>query len=63
MDGGEEIECVTPALSMGPRGTVMTGGGFLSGRRLPLARGLLLPCSMGGNLSASEEAPAGHHLA
>ncbi|SDO26445.1 glutamine synthetase [Pseudomonas jinjuensis] len=46
--GVEEIECVTPDLNGVPRGKVMTGEGFLSGRRLQLARGVLLQCIMGG---------------
>lgn len=44
----EEIECVTPDLNGVPRGKVMTGEGFLTGRRLQLARGVLLQCIMGG---------------
>ncbi len=46
--GIDEIECVTPDLNGVPRGKVMTGEGFLSGRRLQLARGVLLQCVMGG---------------
>lgn len=46
--GIEEIECVTPDLNGVMRGKVMTGEGFLSGRRLQLARGVLLQCIMGG---------------
>ncbi|MCY1283987.1 Glutamate--isopropylamine ligase [compost metagenome] len=46
--GVEEIECVTPDLNGVMRGKVMTGEGFLSGRRLQLARGVLLQCIMGG---------------
>ena len=46
--GVEEIECVTPDLNGVPRGKVMTSEGFLSGRRLQLARGVLLQCIMGG---------------
>lgn len=46
--GVEEIECVTPDLNGVPRGKVMTGEGFLTGRRLQLARGVLLQCIMGG---------------
>ncbi|HWR81497.1 MAG TPA: glutamine synthetase family protein [Pseudomonas sp.] len=43
-----EIECVTADLNGIPRGKVMTVEGFLSGRRLQLARGVLLQCVMGG---------------
>ena len=43
-----EVECVTPDLNGVPRGKVMTGEGFLQGRRLQLARGVLLQCMMGG---------------
>ncbi|MNM98359.1 Gamma-glutamylputrescine synthetase PuuA [compost metagenome] len=46
--GIEEIECVTPDLNGVMRGKVMTREGFLSGRRLQLARGVLLQCIMGG---------------
>ncbi|KAF1050534.1 MAG: Gamma-glutamylputrescine synthetase PuuA [Stenotrophomonas maltophilia] len=46
--GVEEVECVTPDLNGVPRGKVMTGAGFLAGRRLQLARGVLLQCIMGG---------------
>uniref|UniRef100_UPI00406464A0 glutamine synthetase family protein n=1 Tax=Metapseudomonas boanensis TaxID=2822138 RepID=UPI00406464A0 len=46
--GIEEVECVTPDLNGVMRGKVMTGEGFLSGRRLQLARGVLLQCIMGG---------------
>jgi len=46
--GIDEIECVTPDLNGVPRGKVMTGEGFLEGRRLQLARGVLLQCIMGG---------------
>lgn len=46
--GVDEIECVTPDLNGVMRGKVMTGEGFLSGRRLQLARGVLLQCIMGG---------------
>lgn len=46
--GIEEIECVTPDLNGVPRGKVMTAEGFLEGRRLQLARGVLLQCIMGG---------------
>lgn len=44
----DEIECVTPDLNGVPRGKVMTAEGFLEGRRLQLARGVLLQCIMGG---------------
>jgi glutamine synthetase len=46
--GVDEIECVTPDLNGVPRGKVMTAEGFLEGRRLQLARGVLLQCMMGG---------------
>ncbi len=46
--GIDEIECVTPDLNGVPRGKVMTSEGFLEGRRLQLARGVLLQCIMGG---------------
>ncbi len=46
--GVDEIECVTPDLNGVPRGKVMTADGFLEGRRLQLARGVLLQCMMGG---------------
>ena len=46
--GVVEIECVTADLNGIPRGKVMTVEGFLSGRRLQLARGVLLQCVMGG---------------
>lgn len=46
--GVDEIECVTPDLNGVPRGKVMTTEGFLEGRRLQLARGVLLQCIMGG---------------
>ncbi|WP_027896992.1 glutamine synthetase family protein [Pseudomonas thermotolerans] len=48
LSGIDEIECVTPDLNGVPRGKVMTAEGFLSGRRLQLARGVLLQCIMGG---------------
>ena len=44
----DEVECVTPDLNGIPRGKTMTTEGFLSGRRLQLARGVLLQCLMGG---------------
>lgn len=46
--GVDEIECVTPDLNGVPRGKVMTAAGFGEGRRLQLARGVLLQCIMGG---------------
>ncbi|MEH6567087.1 MAG: glutamine synthetase family protein [Halopseudomonas sp.] len=46
--GVADIECVTPDLNGVPRGKVMTVEGFLSERRLQLARGVLLQCIMGG---------------
>lgn len=46
--GVDEVECVTPDLNGVPRGKVMTAAGFLEGRRLQLARGVLLQCIMGG---------------
>lgn len=46
--GINEIECITPDLNGVPRGKVMTAEGFLEGRRLQLARGVLLQCIMGG---------------
>lgn len=48
LQGIEEIECVTPDLNGVPRGKVMTLEGFLEGRRLQMARGVLLQCIMGG---------------
>jgi len=48
LQGIEEIDCVTPDLNGVPRGKVMTAEGFLEGRRLQLARGVLLQCIMGG---------------
>ncbi len=41
LTGIEEIECVTPDLNGVPRGKVMTAEGFLEGRRLQMARGVL----------------------
>lgn len=46
--GAAEIECVTADLNGVPRGKVMTLESFLSGRRLQLARGVLLQGIMGG---------------
>jgi len=48
LTGIDEIECVTPDLNGVPRGKVMTAEGFLAGRRLQMARGVLLQCIMGG---------------
>jgi glutamine synthetase len=48
LHGIDEIECVTPDLNGVPRGKVMTAEGFLEGRRLQMARGVLLQCIMGG---------------
>jgi len=48
LQGIDEIDCVTPDLNGVPRGKVMTAEGFLEGRRLQLARGVLLQCIMGG---------------
>ena len=48
LTGIDEIECVTPDLNGVPRGKVMTAEGFLDGRRLQMARGVLLQCIMGG---------------
>ena len=46
--GIDEIECVTPDLNGVPRGKVMTAAGLLEGRRLQMARGVMLQCIMGG---------------
>jgi glutamine synthetase len=48
LHGVDEVECVTPDLNGVPRGKAMTADGFLEGRRLQLARGVLLQCIMGG---------------
>ena len=48
LTGITEVECVTADLNGVPRGKVMTAEGFLEGRRLQLARGVLLQCIMGG---------------
>jgi glutamine synthetase len=48
LSGVVEVECVTPDLNGVPRGKVMTLEGFTEGRRLQLARGVLLQCIMGG---------------
>lgn len=46
--GVEAVECVTPDLNGIPRGKIMTPKGFLEGRRLQMARGVLFQCVMGG---------------
>jgi glutamine synthetase len=48
LTGIDQVECVTPDLNGVPRGKVMTSEGFLDGRRLQMARGVLLQCIMGG---------------
>jgi glutamine synthetase len=48
LTGVDQVECVTPDLNGVPRGKVMTVEGFVEGRRLQLARGVLLQCIMGG---------------
>ncbi|AXQ47347.1 glutamine synthetase [Pseudomonas sp. 382] len=48
LQGIDQIECVTPDLNGVPRGKVMTAEGFLEGRRLQMARGVMLQCIMGG---------------
>jgi len=48
LQGIDQIECITPDLNGVPRGKVMTAEGFLEGRRLQMARGVLLQCIMGG---------------
>ncbi len=48
LTGIDQVECVTPDLNGVPRGKVMTAEGFLDGRRLQMARGVLLQCIMGG---------------
>lgn len=48
LTGIDQVECVTPDLNGVPRGKVMTAEGFIEGRRLQLARGVLLQCIMGG---------------
>jgi len=48
LKGIDQIECITPDLNGVPRGKVMTAEGFLEGRRLQMARGVLLQCIMGG---------------
>lgn len=48
LTGIDEVECVTPDLNGVPRGKVMTAEGFIEGRRLQMARGVLLQCVMGG---------------
>lgn len=52
LTGIDEVECVTADLNGVPRGKVMTVDGFLEGRRLQLARGVMLQCIMGGYPSA-----------
>lgn len=52
LTGIDEVECVTADLNGVPRGKVMTADGFLEGRRLQLARGVMLQCIMGGYPSA-----------
>ena len=42
-----EVECITPDLNGVPRGKAMTVDGFLEGRRLQMARGVLLQCITG----------------
>ncbi|TVP87497.1 MAG: glutamine synthetase [Pseudomonadaceae bacterium] len=46
--GVSDVACVTADLNGVPRGKVMTQEGFIAGRRLHLARGVLLQCIMGG---------------
>ncbi|MFN3580849.1 MAG: glutamine synthetase family protein [Pseudomonas sp.] len=46
--GVSDIECVTPDLNGIARGKVMTVAAFLAGRRLQMARGVLLQAVMGG---------------
>lgn len=48
LTGIDEIECITPDLNGVARGKVMTAEGFLEGRRVQMARGVLLQCIMGG---------------
>ena len=48
LTGIDEVECVTPDLNGVPRGKVMTAEGLIEGRRLQMARGVLLQCIMGG---------------
>lgn len=48
LSGIDEVECVTPDLNGVARGKAMTAAGFIEGRRLQLARGVLLQCIMGG---------------
>ena len=48
LQGIDQIDCVTPDLNGVPRGKVMTAEGFLEGRRLQMARGVMLQCIMGG---------------
>jgi len=48
LTGIDQVECITPDLNGIARGKVMTADGFLEGRRLQLASGVLLQCIMGG---------------
>ena len=48
LTGVSDIACVTADLNGVPRGKIMTRDGFLAGRQLHLARGVLLQCIMGG---------------
>jgi glutamine synthetase len=45
--GVVDVECITPDLNGVPRGKAMTVAGFGEGRRLQLARGVLLQCVTG----------------
>lgn len=44
----QEVACVIADINGIPRGKMMSRDGFLSGRRLQMARGILLQCIMGG---------------
>lgn len=44
----KEVACVIADINGIPRGKMMSREGFLSGRRLQMARGVLLQCVMGG---------------
>ncbi|UYZ84040.1 glutamine synthetase family protein [Entomomonas sp. E2T0] len=44
----KEVACVIADINGIPRGKMMSKDGFLSGRRLQMARGILLQCIMGG---------------
>ena len=48
LNGVSDIACVAADVNGVPRGKVMTLEGFIAGRRLQLARGVLLQCIMGG---------------